>query len=283
MCLPAPSGATAPPSLPIFARDLGLSGDSSTRDAGMIAYIGVNGAGLPVAQGTGVFAAAKANPDTYDSLVAGQPFSVTDLSKGVIANDVNVYGVTLLTAPTNGTLTCNAQPQNTVAGICRNGTFTYTPTGTATSDSFTYCANGTVTGTTCSSGLTATVTLGASTLTGAPTAVSQTYAAKSATYIKIPSPGLLAGNSDPNNLPLTVVVPATPPTGVVMDPKGGFTVSVASGTTSTSFSYTVQNSQGKTSTHRNGDHQLPDPQQSPGQRGGCGGVSNLQPATPSLL
>src|SRR4029077_8320154 len=185
-----PTGATAPPSLAIFARDLGLSGDSSTRDAGMIAYIGVNASGLPVAQGTGVLAAAQANPDTYNSLVAGQPFSVTDPSKGVIANDVNVYGVTLLTAPTSGTLTCNAQPQNSVAGICRNGTFTYTATGTATSDSFTYCANGTVTGTTCSSGLTATVTLGASTLTGPPTAVNQTYTAKTATYIKIPSPGL---------------------------------------------------------------------------------------------
>src|SRR5256886_8321483 len=44
--------------------------------------------------------------------------------------------------------------------------FTYVPTGTGTSDSFTYCANGTVTGTTCSSGLTATVTLGAGTLGG---------------------------------------------------------------------------------------------------------------------
>jgi hypothetical protein len=242
-----PTGATAPPSLAIFARDLGLSGDSSTRDAGMIAYIGVNGAGLPVTQGSGVLGAAKANSDTYDSLVAGQPFSVTDPSKGVIANDVNVYGVTILKAPANGTLTCNAQPQNTVASICRNGTFTYTPTGTATSDSFTYCANGTVTGTTCSSGLTATVTLGASTLAGPPTAVSQTYAAKSATYIKIPSPGLLAGNSDPNNLPLSVVVPTTPPTGVVMDAKGGFSVSVASGTTF-SFPYTVQNSQGRSAT-----------------------------------
>ncbi len=233
--------------LSIFARDLGLSGDSSTRDAGMIAYIGVNGAALPVAQGSGVFAAAKANADTYDSLVAGQPLSITDLSKGVIANDVNVYGVTLLAAPTGGTLTCNAQPQNPVAGLCRNGTFTYTPTASATSDSFTYCANGSVTAGVCSSGLTATVTLGASTLAGAPTAVNQTYTAKAATYIKIPSPGLLAGNSDPNNLPLTVVLPATPPTGVVMDAKGGFTVTVASGTPSTTFPYTVQNSQGKTS------------------------------------
>jgi hypothetical protein len=235
--------------LSIFARDLGLSADSSARDAGMIAYIGVNGAGLPVAQGTAgsVFAAAVARPDTYNTLVAGQPFSVTDPSKGVIANDTNVNGVTLLAAPTNGgTLTCNAQPQNSVAGICRNGTFTYTPTGTVTSDTFTYCANGSVTAGVCSSGLTATVTLGASTLAGNPTAVSQAYTAKTGTYLKIPSPGLLVGNSDPSGLPLSVVVPTTPTAGVVMDAKGGFSVLVTSGTLTTSFPYTVSNSQGRT-------------------------------------
>jgi hypothetical protein len=241
-----PTGATAPPSLPVYDRELSLSGNSSDRDTGMLAYIGVNGAGLAVAAGTGVFAPAVARADTYDGLAPGIVFSVTDTSKGVIANDTNVYGVALLTAPTGGTLTCNAQAQNPTPGICTNGTFTYTPSGTATSDSFTYCANGSVTGTTCSSGLTATVTLGASTLAGNPSAVSQNYTARSATYIKIPSPGLLIGNSDPNNLPLKVVVPATQPTGVVMDAGGGFIATVASGTASTSFSYTVQNSQGRT-------------------------------------
>lgn len=246
-----PTG-TAPAPLPIFARDLGLSGNSSTRDAGMIAYIGVNGgvlagAGTGVGNGTGVFAKAVANPDTYNSLVAGQPFSVTDVSRGVIANDTNVYGVQLLAAPASGTLTCNAQPQNPVAGICANGTFTYTPNGTATSDSFTYCANGSVTGGVCSSGLTATVTLGASALAGPPTAINQTYTAQTSTYIKMPAPTLLLGNSDPNNLPLSVV-PGTSAGGGVIDAKGGFTASVASGTASTSFSYTVQNSQGRAAT-----------------------------------
>jgi hypothetical protein len=247
--------AAASTALPVYARDLGLSADSSARDAGMIAYIGVNGAGLPVAAGSGVFGAATANPDTYNLMVAGQPFSVSDLSKGVIANDVNVFGVTLLSGPSSGTLSCNAQPQNTVAGICRNGTFTYTPnTGsTATSDSFTYCANNayvpatTTTAASCSStALTATVTLGASTLAGNPSAVNQTYTAASATYIKIQSPGLLLGNSDPSGLPLSVVVPTTLPAGVVMDAKGGFIATVTSGTASTSFPYTVQNSQGRT-------------------------------------
>jgi hypothetical protein len=245
------AGATAPPSLPVYDRELSLSGNSSVRDAGMLAYISVNGSGLPVAAGTGVFTAAVARADTYNGLAAGQVFSVADTSKGVIANDTNVYGVALLTAPTNGTLTCNARPQFSTPGICANGTFAYTPSGTATSDSFTYCANGTVTGATCSSGLTATVTLSASSLAGNPTAVAQTYTAKTATYIKIPSPGLLVGNSDPNNLPLSLVV-TTPPAGVELDANGGFTVlnptpSTTAATTFT-FSYTVQNSQGRTAT-----------------------------------
>src|SRR6516162_3249493 len=37
----------ATPALPIYDRELSLSGNSSDRDAGMVAYIGVNGAGLP--------------------------------------------------------------------------------------------------------------------------------------------------------------------------------------------------------------------------------------------
>ena len=239
----------------IYDRELSLSANSSVRDAGMIAYIGVNGGGLPATVGgtTGIFAAAVARADTYDSLAAGQTFSVTDTSKGVIANDTNVYGVQLLTAPAHGTLSCNAQAQNAVSGICANGTFTYTPNpgSTATSDTFTYCANGTVTGTTCSSGITATVTLGASSLTGNPTAITQSYNAKSSTYIKMPSPGLLDGNSDPNNLPLSLVVTAAP-AGVTWDATGGFSVlNPAPSTTAATtfaFSYTVQNSQGRTAT-----------------------------------
>jgi hypothetical protein len=243
----APAAGSTAPALPIYDRELSLSGNSSVRDAGMLAYIGVNGAALPVASGTGVFTAAVANPDTYDSLAAGQTFTVSDTSKGVIANDVNVYGVNLLSGAANGIVSCSlpGSPASTLTAqvICANGTFTYTPSGTATSDSFTYCANGTVTGTTCSSGLIATVTLGQSSLTGPPTAITQSYTAKMATYLKISSPGLLLGNTDPNNLPLTVL-PSTS-ANLVIDKNGGFWVSGTSGT-STSFNYTVQNSQGRT-------------------------------------
>src|SRR5215469_6943121 len=231
--------------LPIYDRALSLSGNSSERDAGMLAYIGVTGSTLPVTAGTGVFSSAQANPDTYNALVASgtpaqtQPFSVTDVSKGVIANDVNVYGVTLVTPATSGVVTLNA-----------NGTFTYVPnTGsTATSDSFGYCANGAAAGT---AGLCTTVSLAASTLAGNPSAIAHTYAAETATYLKLSSPGLLLGNSDPNNLPLTIVTTAsTAPSGgtLVVDANGGFMLSMPGNTAAATatFPYTVQNSQGRT-------------------------------------
>ena len=45
------AGGTA---LPVFDRELSLSGNAIGRDAGMLAYIGVNGAGLPAAPGSRV-------------------------------------------------------------------------------------------------------------------------------------------------------------------------------------------------------------------------------------
>ncbi len=271
-----PTGATTPPPLPIFDREGSLSANSSVRDAGMIAYIGVNGALLPAGTGAGgVGAAAQANPDTYSSIVpcassasSCVPLVITDPSKGVVANDVNVYGVQLSTPPANGTLTCNAVPGNPVGGICANGTFTYTPTpgagATATAiaplvDSFGYCANGSFPST--GNSLCTTVTLNLSPLAaGKPTAIAQNYTSKMATFIKIPSPGLLAGNADPNGLPLSVVIPSTSPavtltgaTGtptLVMDAAGGFYLSIPGNTSagSATFNYTVQNSQGGQST-----------------------------------
>jgi hypothetical protein len=245
----SPTATTPPPALPVFDRELALSANSSVRDAGMVAYISVNGALLPVGAGSGVFAAAAANPDTYNSIAAcGStatsciPLVITDPSKGVIANDVNVYGVALSSSPTHGTLMCNALPSNPVPGICANGTFTYTPTPGWSPDSFGYCANGANAGT---SGMCTTVTLGASTLSGSPVANSITYTSKMATFLKIASPGVLSVDSDPNNLPLQVVLSSVMPTGVTisMDPQGGFTASAPSAGTYT-FTYTAQNSAG---------------------------------------
>ncbi len=269
-----PTGATATPALPIYDRELSLSANSSVRDAGMLAYISVNNAnpaaGLPVASGTGVFAAATANPDTYNSIfpcgsssTTCSPLTITDPSKGVIANDVNVYGVELSVPPANGNLTCAAVPGTPVAGICANGTFTYTPLpGWSSPDTSHYCANGAAGG---HIRMCATVTLAASALTGPPVANAMTFTSKMATFIKIPSPGVLSVDSDPASLPLTVdltcaIAPTLTGGTLVMDPNGGFTASVTgSGTTACpataltgsncfSFSYRAQNTQGSTST-----------------------------------
>jgi hypothetical protein len=272
-----PAGATATPDLPIYDRQLSLSGNSSERDSGMLAYISVNnataGAGLPVQPGSGIFAAAQANPDSYLAVAACgstatscMPLVVSDVSKGVIANDVNVYGVSLLTAPSSGTLTCPSIGNTLTTGttsntLCANGTFIYTPNPgfPSTGDSFTYCANNAFTpasGTTaaaCSSTtLTAKVTLGASTLSGNPTVNNITYTAHMASFLKIPSPGVLSVDSDPNGLPLQVVTSSVTTTSsgltINMDPQGGFTASLSPGATTApvtaQFTYVAQNSQG---------------------------------------
>jgi len=112
----APAGTT-PPAIPVYDRELSLSGNASERDAGMLAYIGINGGALPTGAQAGLAAGfAQANNDSYPALVPSQTLTVSDVSKGVIANDLNVYGVQLITAPTLGTVTLNA-----------NGTFTYVP------------------------------------------------------------------------------------------------------------------------------------------------------------
>jgi hypothetical protein len=220
--------------LAFYDRELSLSANKTERDAGMLAYIGINGSALPVASGTGVFSAAVARPDTYNALWSGQTLTISDPSKGLIANDTNVYGVTLLAAPTNGTVTLND-----------NGTFTYVPTGTATSDSFSYCANGTVSGTTCSSGITATVTLGASNIVDSGiTCTAGTFNAAMATYLAIKTPGVLANCKDAAGLPITVDTATIAPAGgltVHADLNGGFTA-IAPSAGTYSFQFQAQNS-----------------------------------------
>ena len=237
-----PASTTA---LPIFDRQLSLSANTTARDAGMLAYIGANGATAPV---VGSQATAKANNDTY-SLLLGQTLTVSDPSRGVIANDTNVTGVTLLTAPSAGTVTLNT-----------NGTFTYIPSDPSviTADSFQYCANGSVTAGACSSSLTATVTLGASTVAGSGvncgagtgTAATATFNASVANQITVKPPGILAGCTDGAGLALTVKgatasAPLTVGGGAAtISVDGGF--SAAGGSATQTFNVTVQNGKGET-------------------------------------
>ena len=95
----------APQTYAVYDRQLSLS-TNNQRDGGMIAYVNV--AGATTGGGTAAAAAAvTANADSY-YLVSGNGLSVADPLKGVIANDVGVYGVSVLVPPTGGTLTLNA-------------------------------------------------------------------------------------------------------------------------------------------------------------------------------
>jgi len=225
------AGGTA---LPIFDRQLSLSANATSRDAGMLAYISVNAAGLPAAP---AFAAAVAVADTYNSLIPGETLTVSDPAKGLIANDSNIYGVKISGAAPAG-LSLNA-----------NGTFAYTGSPT----SFTYCGNSPTTAAAC-----ALVTLGAAPVElGAITLGNDTYTSRVATTLSVKSPGVLANDTDAEGYPLTVntVIPGPGlticPSGVTanciaVNPDGSFNAYVSSASTYT-FKYTVKSGRGTVS------------------------------------
>jgi Bacterial cadherin-like domain/Bacterial Ig domain len=225
--------------LPIFDREGSLSGNGRERDGGMLAYISINGAAAPSAPS----AAAVARDDAYSSIYNGKPLIVSDPTKGLIANDSNVYQVAIATpATTHGTVT-----------LQQDGTFTYQPTGAVSStfvDTFGYCANGQTTA--C-----ATVTLKAAPIEDASgiTVHDDAYVSNIATSLVVKSPGVLVNDVDGIGYPLTVKgATASAPlvvslsgtvTGgtVTIGPDGGFTASVPQAGMYT-FTYKATNSQG---------------------------------------
>ena len=94
--------AAGVPALAVYDRELSLSanGTSSRRR-----HAGLSSASMAAAsQLHPSIAGAVANPDVYMSVVPGETLTISDPSKGVIANDVNVYGVTVKgTRPSQGT------------------------------------------------------------------------------------------------------------------------------------------------------------------------------------
>ncbi len=222
-----PVGATAtaaPQALPIFDRALGLSGNAISRDAGMIAYLGINGGTLPISGA----AAASASPDTYPSIVSGKTLAISDPALGVLANDINIYGVKVVGATPTG-LTLNL-----------DGTFTYTAGTPAT---FTYCGNGATSGPTC-----ALVTLSAAAIENASgiTCAVGTFNSTVATTLSIKPPGVLANCTDAAGYPLNVAASPAPTLSggtVTVDPSGAFTANVG-GAGSYTLNFTPQNAQG---------------------------------------
>jgi hypothetical protein len=216
---------------PVYDRELSLSANAIARDAGMLAYIGIDGGGTPA---SAALAGAKANPDTYNSVIAGQTLTVSDPAKGVIANDVNISGVQVVPGSViGGTLTLNT-----------NGTFTFA--ASAASGSFQYCGNGATSGLACT-----TVTLGAAPIEVATGIVctSPTYNSTVATSLSIKSPGVLTSCKDAAGYPLTVALSAgnapVPSGGLTLsvDQNGGFNASVAA-PGPYNFTFKAQNSQG---------------------------------------
>jgi hypothetical protein len=224
-----PTGTTA---LPVFDRQLSLSANAIARDAGMLAYIGVNGSSIPAA---GVLGAATARDDSY-AVITGQTLTVSNPGKGLLANDTNVFG---------------AQAQGTVAGLTlnENGTFTYTGGPTT----FTYCGNGTTPATPTPPGpACATVNLTAATVEGATgiTVVNDAYSSNVASSISIKSPGILMNDTDALGYPLTVAsfAAGTGISTLSVDANGGFNASVPTCTTAAgcqyTFTYKAKNSVG---------------------------------------
>jgi hypothetical protein len=227
--------------LPVFDRELSLSGNAIGHDTGMFGYISINGAALPSSPS---LAGAVANADTYNTAVAGNTLTVSDPAKGVIANDFNVYGVQLLTAPTSGTVVLNP-----------DGTFTYTASSGFSSDTFKYCANGSVTAGVCSSGISAQVNLGAAAVDAASniTCGAIAFSSNSSNYISVKTPGILATCKDSAGYPLTVdpasVVPSAGLT-VAADANGGFVATTGSTSTTGSlgsFTFKAKSSYGVSS------------------------------------
>jgi Bacterial cadherin-like domain len=216
-------------SLPIYDRELSLAANSSARDGGMLAYIGLNGGGVPA----GISAAASANNDSY-AVTPGRTLTITDPAKGVLANDVNVSGATVSVAPVSGALVLNL-----------DGTFTYAPTSTwgaggVTSDSFQYCGNR-------STSACATVSLGLAASEAGTDIVllDSAFTATAAAAIGIKPPGVLAGASSkyPITVDATTVTPSSANLSVTAEPGGGFNAT-ASAPGTYSFTFNVKDQLG---------------------------------------
>jgi VCBS repeat-containing protein len=178
--------------------------------------------------------------DTYTT-TEGQPLQIT--APGVLENDSAPSGdtltTTLLSGPTNGTLSLNA-----------NGSFTYTPDpGFTGTDAFVYNA------TDGSLNDTATAIITVTETTDAPTARDDRYNTTENTTLAVSSPGVLRNDTDPDNDTLAATVASNPTNGTlslatngsfVYTPNPGFfgadsfTYNVSDGTQTATATVTIR-------------------------------------------
>ena len=216
----------------VFDRALSLS-TNNQRDGGMQGTLDVNDSGA--AKLTAANSIAVANPDAY-AYAPGVTLTVSDPGKGVVANDVNVYGVQVSTLPTSGALT-----------LSPNGTFAYVPTGSGT-DHFGYCANGTTTASAVP--ICTTVTLNVSSTVGqGPIANPDRYSSNVSSLLRVAAPGVLGNDVDPNGYPMTaVLVSQEAGLAVTLNSDGSFTATKSASPscaapTGCTFTYQAKNSQ----------------------------------------
>jgi uncharacterized repeat protein (TIGR01451 family) len=169
--------------------------------------------------------------DTY-STTEDTPLSVS--APGILANDTdadtNTLTAALVSGPTHGTLTLNA-----------DGSFSYTPATNYTGpDSFSYQAND---GTT-NSGIT-TVSLTVTPVNDAPVAVNDTYTTTEDTPLSVSAPGILANDTDADTNTLTTALMSGPTHGTLtLNADGSFTYTPAANYNGTDgFTYRANDGQ----------------------------------------
>ena len=163
---------------------------------------------------TAVNDAPAAADDAYST---AEDTALTVAAPGVLGNDSDPEGNPLSAAvgsgPSHGTLTLNA-----------NGGFTYTPAADFNgSDTFTYKASDG----SAQSNL-ATVTITVTPVSDPPTATNDTYSTAEDTPHTVPTPGVLANDTDPDSSTLTAAVVTGPGHGTLtLNANGAFTYTPA--------------------------------------------------------
>ncbi len=244
------SGTTA---LPVYDRELSLSGNATARDAGMLAYIGTNGAGLPT---TGVFSAAAtaiAAPLTSNPYYChvGQTLAVSDPGQGVLRGAQNAKAATLGTVSLVGGAAA--------LSFNNNGTFSYAAQSGSCGGTFTYLINGSVSATAVVSECDAASQAPGCVLAGAPVASDVTFTSTVfARYASAP-PGVLGSVKNVDGVPLTAAVAGTANAGITLNADGSFIADRASstpvpcpagaplGAACTTFGFMAKNAQGTAS------------------------------------